>query len=95
MGYTSGGLGKSGQGIVVPIEPEMRPLRGLGYGETPLPDGGHSTIDLQEGYSVYLLFFCLLKVILLSCREHNLHPLIDLVDDSMPELEINDSSVDL
>ena len=49
MGYTVGGLGKSGQGIVVHIEPTMRTLRGLGYGKTHLLDGGHSSIDLQEG----------------------------------------------
>ena len=29
----------------------MRPLKeGLGYGETPFQNEGHSTIDLQEGY---------------------------------------------
>lgn len=40
-------------GRVVPIVPEMRPLRvGLGYGDTPFPDWGHSIIDLQEGYSI-------------------------------------------
>jgi hypothetical protein len=32
MGYTRGGLGKNGQGIVVPITPEMKsPRIGLGY----------------------------------------------------------------
>jgi hypothetical protein len=33
MGYTRGGLGKSGKGIVVPITPKMKsPRKYLGYG---------------------------------------------------------------
>jgi hypothetical protein len=35
----------------------MRLIRGLGYGETPMPDGGHSTIDLQEGHYVHVIVF--------------------------------------
>jgi hypothetical protein len=38
MGYTSGGLGKNGQGIVHPIQPVMRPAKvGLGFVGTSLP----------------------------------------------------------
>lgn len=53
----------------------MRPIRvGLGYGETLFLDGGHSTIDFQEeGYLVLATVLLFLKVILLSCREHNLY----------------------
>lgn len=50
LGYTSGGLGKNGQGIITPIKPEMRSFRArLGYGKTPFPNGGHYT-ELQEAH---------------------------------------------
>jgi hypothetical protein len=53
MGYIDGRLEKNGQGIIVPIEPKMRPIsEGLEYGETPLPNVGHSTIDLWKDYYV-------------------------------------------
>jgi hypothetical protein len=60
MGYISGEFGKSGKGIFVPIDLEMRPLSvGLGYGETPLLDGCHFTLICRE-VILYPLLFCLL-----------------------------------
>ena len=48
MGYIDGGLGKCGYCIVVSIDPTMRSIRVvLGYGGTPLLDGGDSTTELQ------------------------------------------------
>jgi len=43
MGYTGGGLGKNGQGIVVPISPMMQTYKaGFGYdaASTSLPTPG-------------------------------------------------------
>jgi hypothetical protein len=52
MGYAVGGFSKCKHDIVS-IELEMILFKeGLGYGETSLPDEGHSTTNLEEGYSI-------------------------------------------
>ena len=73
----------------------MRPLQvRLGYGETFFPIGSHSTIDLYEGYSTLVVLF-VVKSHSTKLQRAQLALANDLVDDSMPKVEIYHNFVDL
>jgi hypothetical protein len=60
-----------------------------------LPNGGHSTIDLQEGYFVFAIVLFVVEGHSIELQRAQPALTNVLVDDSMLELETDDSYVDL
>jgi len=51
MGYIDGGLGKHGQGIVNPMEPNMKPM--IGYFETSSPNASPPNPSITNMKEIY------------------------------------------